>query len=1140
MKRNVLALMVAVGCFGVVVCGLPAQASPPVPSAEPSGRPAVASLAAGVGGVLSAAVGADDPAYRVRGDGERYEAVNARHGLAATMGPDGFAVRSGAGDWRLRLSSLGRDGGRLGFADGPAVARLNRVEIDRGGVVEWWVNGPLGVEQGWTVPEPPAPGLRGPLTLVLAQSGTLRARPGADQGTLAVVDGLGREVLRYAGLVAVDARGKALPARFETADEDIRVRVDDAGASYPVRIDPWVQAATLTASDGAVNDFLGVSVAVSADGSTIVAGVRGKKVGNIAAQGAAYVFVRPAAGWSSVTQAAVLTASDGAAFDQLGYAIAISGDGSTVVAGPFQKQIGSNANQGAAYVFVKPAAGWTSATQTARLTASGGAAGDYLGESLAVSADGSSVVAGAYLRTVSSRLAQGAAYVFVKPASGWVNGTEAATLTASDGASNDYFGYSVAVSGDGSTVAVGADGKDIGGNPNQGGVYLFVEPASGWANATETAAMVATDGTAGGLLGWSIAISGDGSTVAAGARGTEVGPNVNQGKAYVFVRPASGWMGGGEAAEFTASDGGENDNLGNAVAISSDGTTVVAGAFQKLIGAHVTQGAAYVYVKSPSGWATNTETAKLSASDGAAGDQFGCAVAASGDGSTIVAGALQKQVGGNAGQGAAYVFFSGSAPTGFQGLIPMAADNAGKLGTYFQTTLWASQDAVAQATLSLCASNNAHPAVPNECRQVLLPQGQVVTLENAWQGFPAQPPGGFFWTVTGITPDQLAIFSRTYTVAPSSKPGTLGQGGPSLLIAQLPTAGTSMYVPAHVRDGFRTNVGLFNATQQSSSVLVLLHDGGGAVLAAKVFPLVGYGWQQLNDVFAELGVPAVTGAYVEVFQQTGQNLAVYSSVVDNTSGDPTTFLAKTAYAGQKALFVPVVAHLPGFNLTNWVTDLTYLNASAVNQSTAELVYLPQNTDNVTNPVLRQSWLLASGEQSSFPDVLQSLFGISGGKGSFRSVPADAHLIWARTFNDLGADGTAGQEFPTIFADDQKIQGNVEGILIGLSQSAAADTGIGFRSAIGLLNTGNIAATFHVELFDDQGTSLGAFDQDVPALSVIQIDKVYQKVTTNAVANGRAKVTVAQGQGQGFAYASIVDNASGDPTTEYATLVTRPQ
>jgi hypothetical protein len=1134
MKRIIFGLVVAVVCCVAAICQPADQGTHPAGTRSPSGRTDTASLPAGVSAVLSAAFGADDPAYRVSSDGARYLAVNARHGLTATMGPEGFAVRAGSGEWRLRLTAWGRGEGRQAIATSAAAAHLNRVEIGRGGVVEWWANGPLGVEQGWTVPEPPSPGHRGPLTLVLAQSGTLRARAGADRGALAIVDGADREILRYAGLAAVDAEGRELPARFEVAGKNLRVRVEDAGATYPIRIDPWVQAARLTASDGAANDLLGVSVAVSGDGSTVVAGVRSKQIGSNAAQGAAYVFTRPASGWSSVTQTARLTASDGAAFDQLGYSVAVSTDGSTVVAGPFQKRIGSNTGQGAMYVFVKPTFAWASATETARLTASDGAANDSLGSSVAVSGDGSTVAAGAYVKNVGSNLAQGEAYVFVRPVSGWANGTEAARLTASDGASNDFLGYSVAVSGDGATVAAGADGKDIGGNPNQGAVYAFVKPVSGWASKTETATLIATDGTIGGLLGWSTAVSGDGATVAAGARGTEVGPNVNQGKAYVFVRPVSGWASRGEAAGLTASDGAENDNLGNSVAVSSDGSTVVAGAFQKQVGAHFNQGAAYVFVKPASGWATGTEAAKVTASDGAANDLLGCSVAVSGDGSTVVAGALQKQIGSNANQGAAYLFATGSAPTGYQGVIPMAADNAGKLGTFFQTTVWASQDAVAQATLSLCATNNTRPAVEAECRQVVLPQGQVVTLENAWQGFLAPPPGGFLWKVAGLNPDQLTIFARTYTIAPSGQPGTLGQGGPSLLISQLPTVGTSMFVPAHVRDGFRTNVGLFDVTQQPSNVLVRIHAGGGNVVAERIVSLPGYGWQQLNDVFAELGTPVMTNAYVEVIQQTGERLAVYSAVVDNTSGDPTTFLAKTTYTGQKPLVVPVVAHLPGFNGTTWVSDVIYVNASGVNQSMAGLTFLPQNTDNFTNPGPTQNWLLTSGEQSNFLDVLMSLFSISGGKGSLLSSPVDPHLIWARTFNDRGADGTSGQEFPAIFADVQKISGTLEGFLVGLSQSAANDPNNGFRSAIGLLNTGITAATFHVQLYDDLGNLLGAFDQAVPALSVVQVDKAYQLVTQNAVANGRAKVTVTQGQG--FAYAAIVDNQSGDATTEYATII----
>ncbi len=95
--------------------------------------------------------------------------------------------------------------------------------------------------------------------------------------------------------------------------------------------------------------------------------------------------------------------------------------------------VGANADQGSAYVFVKPGGGWVSATETAKLTASDGAASDHLGTSVAVSGD--TVVVGR--PSTVARLGQGSAYVFVKPGGGWVSATETAKLTASDGAADD-------------------------------------------------------------------------------------------------------------------------------------------------------------------------------------------------------------------------------------------------------------------------------------------------------------------------------------------------------------------------------------------------------------------------------------------------------------------------------------------------------------------------------------------------------------------------------------------------------------------------------------------------------------------------------------------------------------------------------
>ena len=496
---------------------------------------------------------------------------------------------------------------------------------------------------------------------------------------------------------------------------------------------------------------------------------------------------------------------------------------------------------------------------------------------------------------------------------------------------------------------------------------------------------------------------------------------------------------------------------------------------------------------------------------------------------------LTRNIGLVVGLGAGMLGFSQGAsaapPVNMQGVIPMAADNPGKLGTNWHTTVWAEQDAVDQATLTLCASNNARPADASECHEYALNRGAVLAIDDAWQGFQAVPPGGFLWRVDGVTPDQVALSSRTYTPSPNGQPGTLGQGAPSLLIPNLPVVGTSQFVPGHMRDGFRTNVGLFNTTTQPSDVLVRIHTGGGNVVAEQTFALPGLGWQQLNDVFTTLGTPVIPNAYIEVVQLSGEKLAVYSSVIDNTSGDPTTFMAKTAYSGQHQLWIPAAAHLNGYNGTKWVTDVMYLNASNVNQSTGGLDFYPYNHDNSGGGSIGQSWDLGSGQMMTFQDVLMNLYGLDGVKGSLWQAPLDSHLIWARTFNNGGASGTFGQEYPSIFADTDKITGDLEGILVGLSQST--DPSTGYRSAIGLLNTGTSTATFHVDLYDDQGTLKGSLDQDVPPLSLFQIDKAYTKVTSDAVNNGRVNVKLTSGQG--FAYASITDNVTGDPTTQYPTI-----
>jgi len=192
-------------------------------------------------------------------------------------------------------------------------------------------------------------------------------------------------------------------------------------------------------------------------------------------------------------------------------------------------QVGANAMQGSAYVFVKP----TTSTFTAKLTSSDGAASDEFGGSVAISSDGSTIIIGA----AQKNSFQGAVYIFSKPGSGWATDTQDAILTASDGAANDLFGQSVTLSSDASIAIIGAEGAEVGGNDTQGAAYVFEKPGSGWATtATFNTKLTADDGGEFDALGRTVSISSDGSAAIIGAT-----DNSNQkGAAYVFEESASG------------------------------------------------------------------------------------------------------------------------------------------------------------------------------------------------------------------------------------------------------------------------------------------------------------------------------------------------------------------------------------------------------------------------------------------------------------------------------------------------------------------------------------------------------------------------------------------------------------------------
>jgi len=385
--------------------------------------------------------------------------------------------------------------------------------------------------------------------------------------------------------------------------------------------------AKLTALDAAFNDRFGNSVSISGD--TAIVGAFGDDDGGIVS-GSAYVFTRSGTIW---TQQAKLTASDAAASDFFGASVSLSGD--TAIVGAHLDDDGGD-RSGSAYVFVKPAGGWVDSTQTAKLTASDATAFDFFGSSVSILGD--TIIVGANGNDDAGSNS-GSAYVFVKPAGGWADSTQTAKLTASDAAANDSFGDSVSILGD--TAIVGADQTLI----DPGSAYVFVKPAGGWADSTQTAKLTASDAAADDKFGSSVSISGD--TAIVGANSDDDG-GVSSGSAYVFVKLAGGWADSTQTAKLTALDATAGDRFGNSVSIS--GNIAIVGAFGDGDKDFAQSGSAYVFVKPAGGWTDSPHTAKLTASDAAAGDFFGASVSISGD--TAIVGADEVL----AGSGSAYVF----------------------------------------------------------------------------------------------------------------------------------------------------------------------------------------------------------------------------------------------------------------------------------------------------------------------------------------------------------------------------------------------------------------------------------------------------------------------------------------------------
>jgi hypothetical protein len=393
---------------------------------------------------------------------------------------------------------------------------------------------------------------------------------------------------------------------------------------------PLKQVGYIKASNPSERAQFGDAIALSGDGNTLAvgaraessaaAGINGNQTDASAfSSGAVYVFARAGDRW---VQQAYLKASNPGINDQFGHLVALSADGNILaVSAPFEdsRATGVDGDQadnsleqsGAIYVFARRGAVWF---QQAYLKASNpGEAedGDQFGFSLALSDDGTTLAAGAISEdSADARINgnqadntannAGAVYVFARTGSRWSQQAYVKSSSPNGADANDLFGYSVSLSADGNTLAVGAydeagssniiNGPEDNNAPGTGAVFVFTRSGASWSRQAYLKA--STQDRADSLGAW-VAISDDGNTVAAGApdedslttgiNTVETGhsgrigtlDDISVGAAYVFIRSGTKWF---QQASFKASNSGIEDWFGVRLALSGDGNTLAVSA----------------------------------------------------------------------------------------------------------------------------------------------------------------------------------------------------------------------------------------------------------------------------------------------------------------------------------------------------------------------------------------------------------------------------------------------------------------------------------------------------------------------------------------------------------------------------------
>jgi len=464
-------------------------------------------------------------------------------------------------------------------------------------------------------------------------------------------------------------------------------------------------------------------------------------------------------------------------------------------------------------------------------------------------------------------------------------------------------------------------------------------------------------------------------------------------------------------------------------------------------------------------------------------------------------------------------------PGDFTYIVPAVAHTPGANGTSWVSELFPYNGSDTEATVSLYFLQADTDSTGAQGHRLHIPPHAALKLEDVVSVLFGHTHTSGAVIIGSDRP--LVITSRTYNDTPS---GTFGQFVAGVPLDEATRQGQTARLIQLTRNAdYRTNIGFANTADRPLLVGVQLFDAGGHQIGTRRYSLEAASFHQANDIF---GGDVADGYAVVWSSGSSARYFAYASVIDNRTGDPifVTSDAGTAYPRQ-TLFIPAAAHVDGTAGTHWRTDLEIQSTSS-HAADCTIELLERDRDNSST----QSRQITVERETSrrMNDVLDSSFGFTGSGALRIGLSSGAIVVASRTYNQ-GSQGTFGQ-FITSVREDSAVKSGKTAVILQLAESTS--TSSGYRSNIGLVNTSANEISVKIDLFDGDGTSIGALTVGLPPHGYTQVDRIIHRLSWSDHPNSYALLRTDTPGGAFFAYGSVIDNRSGDAI--YVPAVEVPQ